>query len=445
MDNAHHIASKADFSSRASQQYSMVAKKVLTKVTALTFADVFAGCGGLSLGLINAGWKGRFAVEKNAAAFETLSTNLIKGKHRSAKFEWPAWFPVSEVSTGTFLSKYDKQIVEMKGQVTLLAGGPPCQGFSLAGRRTQTDPRNTLTNDYIKLVKMLEPRFLLIENVQGFTLPFKKNAKKADSAPYSKRVKARLEAAGYKVYSDVIDLSMFGVPQSRRRFILIAIRKDDPAMERLAGKSPIDLLNSYRVQFLASKKLPTNRPVSVKEAIGDLETSGTVLIPNKDSPYKSYKQVPYQRDGFRSPYIDLMRGSARIVPNSLRLPKHKDATRQHFKKILKTCVQGRTLSDADRKRLKIKKHAITLLKSSLPSATVTTLPDDIIHYSEPRILTARENARLQTFPDSFQFLGKYTTGGKSRKNECPRYTQIGNAVPPFFAEAVGIVLKRLAS
>lgn len=109
------------------------------------------------------------------------------------------------------------------------------------------------------------------------------------------------------------------------------------------------------------------------------------------------------------------------------------------------CVLGKTISKEDREQLGIKKHAITPLDEALPSATITTLPDDIIHYSEPGILTVRENARLQTFPDWFKFTGNYTTGGKKRKQDCPRYTQVGNAVPPLFAEAIGQTLKDLVS
>ena len=75
-----------------------------------------------------------------------------------------------------------------------------------------------------------------------------------------------------------------------------------------------------------------------------------------------------------------------------------------------------------------------------PAPTITTLPDDILHYAEPRILTVRESARIQSFPDWFHFRGKFTTGGKKRRNECPRYTQIGNAVPPLLASAIGMAL-----
>jgi DNA (cytosine-5)-methyltransferase 1 len=72
-----------------------------------------------------------------------------------------------------------------------------------------------------------------------------------------------------------------------------------------------------------------------------------------------------------------------------------------------------------------------------PAPTLTTLPDDILHYRDPRILTVREYARIQSFPDWFRFKGKYTTGGASRRHECPRYTQVGNAVPPLLGQAIG--------
>lgn len=385
-------------------------------------------------------------MEKNEDAFSTFAENLINGKLSNQIFEWPTWLPKSAISTKELLGKYGKNLRAIKGKITLLAGGPPCQGFSLAGRRTQSDPRNALTDDYIELVRLLQPRFLLIENVRGFTMPFKKNPRKEPgSEPYSKRVESRLKELGYAVYSDLVDLSSFGVPQSRKRFILIAIRKGDTAISKLGDKTPIELLTASRKRFLASKRLPSERAISAKEAIGDLETQGAALIASTDSRYKTYVQVQYEDGRFTSPFIELMRKGATASPNSLRLPKHDDATKQQFATIMQTCARGKTLSDDDRKRFAMKKHALTPLGSSLPSATVTTLPDDMIHYSEPRILTARENARLQTFPDHFSFCGQYTTGGSKRKSSCPRYTQIGNAVPPLFAEAVGRVLKQLAS
>lgn len=410
----------------------------------LTFADVFAGCGGISLGLISAGWQGRFAIEKNANAFETLKTNLVDGQH--GDFNWPEWLPQEATSTTTLLKNHSHNLEKLKGKISLLAGGPPCQGFSMAGRRTHSDPRNTLTEDYIKLVDKLQPRMLLIENVRGFTLPFKKHGNgDSKDIPYSTKVVGQLEAIGYKVFSKLLDLSDYGVPQVRKRFIIIAIRNGDPALKKLNGKTPFEILATNRAPFLSSKGLPTNKPVTVRQAIGDLEVTGKELIESTDFDLKGYKQIVYKAQGSKSNFAKLMGNGSRIQPDSLRLPKHKPATIEQFKRIITTCTKGKTLSKEDRARLGIKKHALTPLHADAPSATITTLPDDMVHYSEPRILTVRENARIQTFPDWFRFTGKYTTGGKDRKNECPRYTQVGNAVPPLFSEAIGQVLRDLAS
>lgn len=408
-----------------------------------SFVDLFAGCGGLSLGLINAGWRGCFALEKNYDAFETLKTNLIVGVRGG--YSWPDWLPQGAMPTSILLEKYKNELKEMNGKISLLAGGPPCQGFSMAGRRTHSDPRNALIEEYIEIVKHLKPRFLLIENVRGFTLPFRKNGKgDSKDIPYSTKVIQMLEKMGYKVFSELIDLSLYGVPQTRKRFIIIAVLADDPVCKKLKDKSPFDILRKNRRQFLVERGLPINKPVTVKEAIGDLEIVGKELIVCLDSKVGAYRQIRYNVGVNKSSFIRLMREGVLDAPDSLRLPQHKKNTIHKFQKIISTCIQGKTISKKDRERLGTKKHALVPLKGSLPSATITTLPDDMIHYSEPRILTVRENARIQTFPDWFRFAGKYTTGGKSRKNECPRYTQVGNAVPPLFSEAIGEVLKQLA-
>jgi DNA (cytosine-5)-methyltransferase 1 len=98
------------------------------------------------------------------------------------------------------------------------------------------------------------------------------------------------------------------------------------------------------------------------------------------------------------------------------------------------------MNEANREQYGLKKHRIYPMSGSEPAPTITTLPDDVLHYSEPRILTVRESARLQSFPDWFQFRGKFTTGGVLRTKECPRYTQVGNAVPPYLARAIGLAM-----
>lgn len=420
-----------------------IAKDPVIAVKPFIFADVFAGCGGLSLGLTDAGWRGSFAVEKNKDAFQTLRTNLVDGRRR--RFDWPEWLPKDAISTSQLLESHGEHLDALQGHITLLAGGPPCQGFSLAGRRTHSDPRNVLTEDYIKIVSQLQPRFILIENVRGFTLPFKKHGDLlSQTIPYSSRVISRIEDIGYKVFSKIVDLSEYGVPQSRKRFIIIAVKNGDPSLAKLGKFTPFELLEKRRKRFLAGKGLRHDRPVFVSEAISDLRVSNNKLVPCDDSPYKGYTQVAYKMKVVASTFVRLMRKGASGPPNSLRLPKHGATTIAQFAAVMESCVRGRTLNDEDRKRLGIKKQALTPLKRRQPSSTVTTLPDDIIHYDEPRILTVRENARIQTFPDWFSFTGPYTTGGKSRTTSCPRYTQVGNAVPPLFAEAIGRLILHLA-
>jgi DNA (cytosine-5)-methyltransferase 1 len=130
-------------------------------------------------------------------------------------------------------------------------------------------------------------------------------------------------------------------------------------------------------------------------------------------------------------------------PNSLRLVNHRPETIERFAKILDSCRKGVTIPKDERDRLGIKKTVLVPLAPNQPSHTLTTIPDDMIHYSEPRIHTVREHARLQSFPDWFEFQGKYTTGGERRTKECPRYTQVGNAVPPLLAEALGETMIKL--
>jgi DNA (cytosine-5)-methyltransferase 1 len=314
----------------------------------------------------------------------------------------------------------------------------------LAGRRLHSDPRNSLFRDYLEIVSIIRPPLLFLENVQGFELPFRKRGRGRErTRAYSEVVREELSALGYLVFSKLVDFSEYGVPQRRRRFILLGVRKSSRIPRHLGHESPFSTLHDERTSFLSSKGLQTGRPTSVKDAIADLETSGAELETCRDSRAGGFKQISYKY-GESSPFVQLMRrGCESLSPTSLRLPKHKLSTVEQFECILRTCKRGQTLHKDDRERLGIKKQALTPLDPNRPASTVTTLPDDMIHYSEPRILTVRENARIQTFPDWFVFTGNYTTGGKIRKKTCPRYTQVGNAVPPLFSEIVGKVLSCL--
>lgn len=399
------------------------------------FLELFSGCGGMSLGLLSAGWAGKLAIEKSPDAFYTLSHNLIKGGR--FPYDWPRWLPQKPMTVETFLRNHSEKLKGFKGKIPLLAGGPPCQGFSVTGRRDPNDPRNKLTGQYLKVVELIRPKLLLLENVRGFTAAFK-NAGARQAKPYSQLVQEKLEVMGYKVYSRIIKSCDWGIPQLRPRFFMIAIRSDVKT-----NQDPFSLLEETRSHFLQAKGLPTNKEISVVQAISDLETCGKEMIPVSDCRIKQFKQIRYVLPKHLTAYQKLMRQGMvnGTQPNSMRLARHTPEVQNRFLKILRTC--DIRLSDKDRDRLGLKKHRVAVLSAELPAWTVTTLPDDIIHYSEPRILTVRETARLQSFPDWFEFQGMYTTGGDRRKHTCPRYTQVGNAVPPMLAEAIGIVLKKI--
>lgn len=399
------------------------------------FIDLFAGCGGLSLGLSKAGWHGLFAIEKSPDAFKTFKHNLID-KKIVMPFSWPEWLPCQAMTTSELIEGYSVQLNKLIGKVDLIAGGPPCQGFSFAGRRNPNDPRNRLTEEYIQIVKLVQPRLLLLENVKGFNVAFRQNDNDKINV-YSKIVKEKLEKLDYVVFQQMCNASLFGVPQPRARFIMIAQKKNKNIIN-----NPFNSLEKFLPEYRQSKGLHKENDITVKAAISDLEVKGTVTIPSTDT--KKFKQIKYKKRQL-STYQKLMRVDCNenYTPNSLRLARHKDKTLHKFNFILNKYMKGKSLTKEDLRFLGTKKQCFTPLHPDMTSRTITTLPDDLLHYSEPRILTVRENARLQSFPDWFDFLGNYTTGGLKRKEECPRYSQVGNAVPPLMAEGLGLVLKKI--
>lgn len=400
----------------------------------LNYIDLFAGCGGLSLGLHQSGWEGVFAIEKSPDAFKTLKYNLIENKKH---FSWPSWLPEKELEINEVLKDYQSQLKKLKGKVTMIAGGPPCQGFSMAGRRNENDQRNDLINSYIEFVNLIQPKIIFFENVKGFTLEFKKNKEKGIA--YSSLVTKKLEDSGYYVKGKLVNFGDYGVPQKRTRFILVGIRKNIKNASQDKIDKFFESLENQRFDFLKNIGLETS--TNLEDAISDLlRKNGT-----KESPdTKSFQAGIYSKP--KSVFQKLMReGINSEIADSHRFPKHLPKTIQRFQLILDESKDRRNLdlSKQFREKYNIKKHTIIPLCGSAKSPTITTLPDDYIHYSEPRILTVREYARIQSFPDWYIFQGKYTTGGKLRTQEVPRYTQIGNAIPPLFGHQSGLVLNQL--
>ncbi len=401
----------------------------------MRFIDVFAGCGGLSLGLLKAGCEGVAAIEKNPMAFKTLRHNLIDGERY--RFNWPQWLPVGAMSCEDFLDGYQDEISELSSTIDLMVGGPPCQGFSTAGRRDPEDPRNKMAEQYLRLVKLIRPKYIVIENVSGFNSRFVKKGESIGSSSligsYADFICGALSGLGYSVSRGKINCADFGVPQNRHRYLIVcSLAEGDDLFLKLKKSSS---------RFKAMKGLGVAHITSVREAILDLETRSRTLVDNLDSGISGFRELKYRAPNVLSPYLKLMRDGYELAPNSMRLSNHKTSTISQFERIRQLSEPGRSLSKSARDTLGLKKHAITVLTASDASPTITTLPDDIIHYSENRILTARECARIQSFPDWFEFTGKYTTGGAARKLDCPRYTQIGNAVPPLLSEAIGNLLR----
>lgn len=398
-----------------------------------TFVDIFAGCGGLSYGLMAAGWDGLFAIERDSNAFASLNENLIR-QEAPMKFSWPKWLPKSPHGIDEVLDSHRESLLALRNKVDLLAGGPPCQGFSSAGRRVANDPRNHLTSSYLEFVTLVRPRIVLIENVKGIAIDFDDEESVSGKVNYAKKIVQTLSVE-YNVSTEVLDTSTFGVPQKRKRFFIIGLRKDANFHNK---ETPFSVIERLRLGFLADKGLSI--PVAAKSAISDLEVGRNGTRQSADSA--GFQEIAYK--GPLTSYQRLM--NARVGKNvtDTRLARHNAEITSRFGKIIQLChADGRlnvSISPELRASFGLKKCAIRVLDPDGPSPTITSMPDDLIHYSESRTLTVRENARLQSFPDSFAFKGKYTTGGDRRKREVPRFTQVANAVPPLVAEAIGRAL-----
>jgi len=387
-----------------------------------TYIDLFAGCGGLSLGLYNSKWKGVFAIEKSPDAFLSLQHNLINKK---SHFDWPKWLPQTNHDINEIISNYKEELVKLKGKITMVAGGPPCQGFSMAGMRKANDKRNELVDSYIEFVSLVKPRIVFFENVKGFTMDFKKDNPKGKV--YSDYVKEKLEELGYNVKSQIMSFNEYGIPQRRKRFILVGSLNTSVELF-------FQSINDNKESFLLTSS-------TIEEAISDLlRKNGTAISPDS----KNFKAGLYGK--IESKYQEYIRGTEfcdRTIPDSHRFVNHRADTIKIFKELMEKAPKNKSISGDKRKKYGIKKRSIFCLGGDFSAPTLTTNPDDYIHYCEPRILTVREYARIQSFPDWYEFKGKYTTGGLKRKKEAPRYTQIGNAIPPLFAEQAGLALKEL--
>lgn len=416
----------------------MISKPV---ASALTSIDLFAGCGGLSLGLHRAGWDGLFAIERDRMAFETFASNLVGGNSPFRAFlRWPEWMPQSSTDLLALLTdaSFRSHLLDLRGRVDLVAGGPPCQGFSVGGKRDSGDDRNTLVYRMLDFIELVQPRAVLIENVEGMARRF---VSKPDAvgASVAEDVISKLNDLGYVASLQLVNSSAFGVPQARRRVAIIGVKGAAITRDQL-HEIVVLALNNAATETRFSHGLRATGPITVAEAIEDL--AGTRLVQCPDSP--GFMSGVYTVA--KSTYARLMREgvSDRAVPDSHRMSKHGNTVRALYELAHATQPPGRLTKEFLLEN-GTKKDKKVLLDPTTVVATITTHPDEYIHHKYPRNITVREMARLQSFPDQFRFLGRYTINGPRRRFDVARCSQVGNAVPPLMGEGLGRAIIEILS
>ena len=393
--------------------------------------DLFAGCGGLMDGFMQEGGYDTLAcVEWEPFPCQTLANRLEKKwHHRNAKEE-VVRFDIQrtdELINGFNDAEYGKhkgldKLVSRK-KVDVIIGGPPCQAYSLAGRirdphGMRDDYRNYLFESYIRILVHFKPSFFIFENVMGML------SAAPDGTPIVDRIRKAFDEAGYCVIDDfkdaVFDVADFGVPQHRKRVIILGVNKN------LALENP-DLCNNILDDFyknLIPKCQKESKPRTVRDAIGDLPSLAPVKDIIKQDGHK-YSHAPIDGCGF-----------ANHIPRF-----HSERDQQIFSFLADDIASGRNeyVSIESLKALYTKMtgkvsniHKYYVLRWDEQSNTIPAhLYKDGMRHIHPdpaqaRSITVREAARLQTFTDDFEFCGSMMA----------QYKMIGNAVPSDFAKVI---------
>jgi DNA (cytosine-5)-methyltransferase 1 len=468
----------------------------MTKNTAMTCVDLFAGCGGLSLGLKQAGFKVELAVEKSPMAAETYYHNFIRPVDDPE--EWNAFhedLSVEEQADAGLVVRELEAVLGSEGiisrlreaDIDLVAGGPPCQGFSLAGRRDPHDKRNQLPWQFLSFVALTNPKAVIIENVSGFRNDFRKHSARS---PFEElRIALAETGHGYAVQPMLLNAVHFGVPQHRPRVFLVGLRSDLATLANISVTAETwdSSLDSPDVSLIGQRPALApqrshfedelaHRHLTVADAIADLvengyDTNGApsqyAMEMRSDSRFLAGIERRSDRPNDLSNHVrrqhsDLVESrfslyqyfrDAGMRPGVLALPLREDKSTYWVRQSLLHAISnvqypvrsgdGTVVARNQRAlmrligRLATKKHSQRALAWEKPAPTVVSLPDDYVHPSSPRVPTVRELARFQSFPDAFEFRSKETTGAHRRKFEVPQYTQVGNAVPPRLGCALG--------
>lgn len=398
---------------------------------------MFAGCGGLSLGLEQSGFTPLLFSEINPQAAETYIANR---SHLDI-------VPVGDVYNLTDLDlRVLKTYWAYKGisDVDLVCGGPPCQGFSGIGhRRTfkldkKDIPSNHLFQEMVRVIRAVRPKMFLFENVRGLL-----NSRWTPSGEKGEVFKAVLEEfktlGEYTIRWDLLHAKDYGVPQNRPRVIMVGVRSDvmDAWTSPHLLEAKFDAPSAVSAGFLPS---PCGGAPTIVELLSDLEdpdylSSGSTQRYPAPAVTEIQRVLRTTRDG-------------KVLPKGALVTDHEYSN--HSPSIRDKYAHMIANGGEIPLEYRTKKFAQRVFPRTWgtdgPNLTATSLPEDYVHYSQPRSPTVREWARIQTFPDWYVFRGPRTTGGRRRAGDpskgvwdrdVPRYTQIGNAVPVLLAQRIG--------
>jgi DNA (cytosine-5)-methyltransferase 1 len=341
------------------------------------FVDLFSGAGGLSCGLEMSGFKCAFAVDNNSKAIETFNKN-----HRK-------------------VSTYVDDISKLKGpvlkkilagkKISLVCGGPPCQGMSTVGEGIPNDPRNFLFLQFVRIVKSIKPEFVLMENVTG--LLGKKNEKILEG------VLKEFRKIGYVMHVRVMSAENYGVPQKRRRTIFIGNRTGHET------EFPIP------THGVSEKLKPL---VTIGDAIGNMKTKSGKIFNHDESSAKISKELIKKR--------------VEKVPEGMGI-RYEEDEKAYLPKKLWLGVDWDTIGEG-----RLREEQYHRLGRNQVAPTIMTSRHTYFHPTKIRYLTCREAAAIQSFPNNYKFVGSISQ----------QWRQIGNAVPPLLGKAIGkAILKSL--
>jgi DNA (cytosine-5)-methyltransferase 1 len=403
----------------------------------LTFIDLFAGCGGLSLGLEQSGFRPLLFSEISLHAAETYIAN-----RRDLEI-----VPIGDIYN---LTNADLRLMKLKWRysgiedIDLISGGPPCQGYSGIGhRRTfkldkRDIPSNHLFQEMVRVVREIRPKIFLFENVKGLL-----NSRWEPTGKAGEIFQAVLDAFStleeYRIRWDLLHAKDYGVPQNRPRVIMVGLREDIVPSDLMYSVGPDSLA---RPGAVASGFLPApgSLPPTLVELLSDLEDPD-FLEGSSTERYIREPQTEIQLKLRTMPDARVLHAGDRLTEQEYT--QHANYIREKYDYMIRN-------NGEIPEKFRTKKFAQRVFPKvwdkAGPNLTVTSLPEDYVHYSQPRSPTVREWARIQTFPDWYEFRGPRTTGGRRRAGDpsrdiwdrdVPRYTQIGNAVPVMLAEAIG--------